>query len=199
MGALTRIVDRCWVAVKSLVVAVRRGRSSAPVPAIRPPQGRNDRAAGRLLVLLGQASLGRCRFLPIPSDKAFRVRGRNPGAALARPACRYTGRHSDLESDGWRHGFRIPRQPFGNASLTHTDRKSTRLNSSHLGISYAVFCLKKKIEIDTIGGGSEDEGAIPERLDFRGLLAARPKDPSMAEARRHYGESRVGDEHDEVV
>src|SRR2546426_7802265 len=26
----------------------------------------------------------------------------------------------------------------------HTDRKSTRLNSSHLVISYAVFCLKKK-------------------------------------------------------
>src|SRR2546430_8279701 len=27
---------------------------------------------------------------------------------------------------------------------THTDRKSTRLNSSHSQISYAVFCLKKK-------------------------------------------------------
>src|ERR1039458_5947420 len=27
--------------------------------------------------------------------------------------------------------------------LAFTDRKSTRLNSSHLGISYAVFCLKK--------------------------------------------------------
>src|SRR5438045_4425426 len=27
------------------------------------------------------------------------------------------------------------------------DRKSTRLNSSHLGISYAVFCLKKKINM----------------------------------------------------
>src|SRR5258705_13369442 len=27
---------------------------------------------------------------------------------------------------------------------TRADRKSTRLNSSHLGISYAVFCLKKK-------------------------------------------------------
>src|SRR5205814_10604549 len=26
------------------------------------------------------------------------------------------------------------------------DRKSTRLNSSHLGISYAVFCLKKKMK-----------------------------------------------------
>src|SRR5256885_12420532 len=28
--------------------------------------------------------------------------------------------------------------------VTHADRKSTRLNSSHLVISYAVFCLKKK-------------------------------------------------------
>src|SRR5205814_6169080 len=28
-------------------------------------------------------------------------------------------------------------------TLTFADRKSTRLNSSHLGISYAVFCLKK--------------------------------------------------------
>src|SRR5438045_7486526 len=28
--------------------------------------------------------------------------------------------------------------------LRSADRKSTRLNSSHLGISYAVFCLKKK-------------------------------------------------------
>src|SRR5262245_62256319 len=30
--------------------------------------------------------------------------------------------------------------------LPGLDRKSTRLNSSHLGISYAVFCLKKKRE-----------------------------------------------------
>src|SRR5262245_63925443 len=28
-------------------------------------------------------------------------------------------------------------------ATSHQDRKSTRLNSSHLGISYAVFCLKK--------------------------------------------------------
>src|SRR5436853_5885464 len=28
--------------------------------------------------------------------------------------------------------------------VNYPDRKSTRLNSSHLGISYAVFCLKKK-------------------------------------------------------
>src|SRR2546430_9070446 len=30
------------------------------------------------------------------------------------------------------------------ASVTYPDRKSTRLNSSHSQISYAVFCLKKK-------------------------------------------------------
>src|SRR5262245_65153915 len=29
-------------------------------------------------------------------------------------------------------------------AISALDRKSTRLNSSHLGISYAVFCLKKK-------------------------------------------------------
>src|SRR5690242_21470262 len=29
-------------------------------------------------------------------------------------------------------------------ALPHRDRKSTRLNSSHMSISYAVFCLKKK-------------------------------------------------------
>src|SRR5258705_9382019 len=32
-------------------------------------------------------------------------------------------------------------------SASAKDRKSTRLNSSHLGISYAVFCLKKKKEM----------------------------------------------------
>src|SRR3712207_8279614 len=32
-----------------------------------------------------------------------------------------------------------------------TDRKSTRLNSSHANISYAVFCLKKKNRYTTLG------------------------------------------------
>src|SRR5437899_3618516 len=39
--------------------------------------------------------------------------------------------------------FRFHRTPSRVSSST-IDRKSTRLNSSHLGISYAVFCLKKK-------------------------------------------------------
>src|SRR2546427_8844175 len=36
------------------------------------------------------------------------------------------------------------RWPFPRRSRHSTDRKSTRLNSSHSQISYAVFCLKKK-------------------------------------------------------
>src|SRR5439155_19576682 len=32
----------------------------------------------------------------------------------------------------------------GSAAAARPDRKSTRLNSSHVAISYAVFCLKKK-------------------------------------------------------
>src|SRR2546426_5462762 len=36
-----------------------------------------------------------------------------------------------------------------------TDRKSTRLNSSHLVISYAVFCLKKKKNSSDTGSLSE--------------------------------------------
>src|SRR3712207_8183621 len=32
----------------------------------------------------------------------------------------------------------------GKVLMTSSDRKSTRLNSSHANISYAVFCLKKK-------------------------------------------------------
>src|SRR5256885_16228987 len=36
----------------------------------------------------------------------------------------------------------------GGAGRGRIDRKSTRLNSSHLVISYAVFCLKKKRAID---------------------------------------------------
>src|SRR5256885_8452927 len=42
-----------------------------------------------------------------------------------------------------RHGGRPP-LVRGQTRWQATDRKSTRLNSSHLVISYAVFCLKKK-------------------------------------------------------
>src|SRR2546430_10069447 len=43
------------------------------------------------------------------------------------------------------HGFRLLfSEPLDRAEADAQDRKSTRLNSSHSQISYAVFCLKKK-------------------------------------------------------
>src|SRR5207249_7087272 len=38
----------------------------------------------------------------------------------------------------------LPRVPEHPSASVAKDRKSTRLNSSHVSISYAVFCLKKK-------------------------------------------------------
>src|SRR5262245_62327359 len=44
------------------------------------------------------------------------------------------------------------------------DRKSTRLNSSHLGISYAVFCLKKKTK-ETTNKDRQHDTSDPSRPD----------------------------------
>src|SRR5699024_12011068 len=42
------------------------------------------------------------------------------------------------------HSWDITVQQFGDFGSPFLDRKSTRLNSSHVSSSYAVFCLKKK-------------------------------------------------------
>src|SRR2546426_8831400 len=55
-------------------------------------------------------------------------------AFAVRRGLEHRGRHDAVLGPGHRFGFPA-------AAL---DRKSTRLNSSHLVISYAVFCLKKK-------------------------------------------------------
>src|SRR5690606_41422322 len=72
-----------------------------------------------------------------------RVSRRGGGPDL--PGHRVDGQHVLLRV---RHPRRAPAQPaadHGVARSAHRrDRKSTRLNSSHVKISYAVFCLKKK-------------------------------------------------------
>src|SRR5699024_12449333 len=40
--------------------------------------------------------------------------------------------------------FILSRSSLNDEKIKYKDRKSTRLNSSHVSISYAVFCLKKK-------------------------------------------------------
>src|SRR5437762_4819654 len=44
-----------------------------------------------------------------------------------------------------------------------SDRKSTRLNSSHRCISYAVFCLKKKSPLSRSAAGAQDQRPAQER------------------------------------
>src|SRR5258707_8735572 len=64
------------------------------------------------------------------------------------------------------------------------DRKSTRLNSSHANISYAVFCLKKKIisklEIDLETLEFELEIALPSwaLIDAEGIKSALRLEPN---------------------
>src|SRR3712207_8416901 len=81
-----------------------------------------------------------------PYTTLFRSRGRDAGDGARR-----RGRHPDLASPwpalrgllgpgGAPRSVSIPRR-LGRIAQ---DRKSTRLNSSHANISYAVFCLKKK-------------------------------------------------------
>src|SRR5437660_4375152 len=50
-------------------------------------------------------------------------------------------------------------------AITVEDRKSTRLNSSHVAISYAVFCLKKKNDSPGFEGtGCERDKTAPGRI-----------------------------------
>src|SRR5439155_10970718 len=72
----------------------------------------------------------------------------SPGAAES-PAMRWPAdsRIERVENRATLVMLAHPRCPCTRASLRELellDRKSTRLNSSHVAISYAVFCLKKK-------------------------------------------------------
>src|ERR1035438_10706651 len=60
------------------------------------------------------------------------------------------------------------------------DRKSTRLNSSHLGISYAVFCLKKK-KINNTNG----RDAMRVKADTRRAGGTRPLRDARPSEGRH--------------
>src|SRR5215831_4407988 len=70
--------------------------------------------------------------------------------------------------------LRFPSPPLSLPQVHRQDRKSTRLNSSHLGISYAVFCLKKKNNARVRRG----------RRAWASALAAAPR-PTRGRDRSH--------------
>src|SRR5438477_4294835 len=73
-----------------------------------------------------------------PYTTLFRSLGDSGTGERAAPEARWQERGCASRAEA--RGFGGP--PSGRP--THPDRKSTRLNSSHMSISYAVFCLKKK-------------------------------------------------------
>src|SRR6476469_1964102 len=78
------------------------------------------------------------------------LRWRNVMIGLTESAEQYEQRgYTPVQSALGHRRFRVYGMPFAShvktrVSATAPDRKSTRLNSSHRCISYAVFCLKKK-------------------------------------------------------
>src|SRR5439155_4513818 len=87
-----------------------------------------------------------------------------------------------------RHGGRVvraPRDPAGaRPDPIDRDRKSTRLNSSHVAISYAVFCLKKKkikrihqANMTTVIRVAHAGGVAPEPLYFYTALLDNGSSP----------------------
>src|SRR3712207_6905530 len=71
-------------------------------------------------------------------------RSRHDRRPAARPRRRHAARAARPAEDGapLRGGRGV--RALGRKGAPGRDRKSTRLNSSHANISYAVFCLKKK-------------------------------------------------------
>src|SRR5262245_63030394 len=81
-----------------------------------------------------------------------------PYTTLFRSLERVRARRTPVQS--WYLDVTLLSAYYGSERVYHhtADRKSTRLNSSHLGISYAVFCLKKKTS-----GAPQDRDVINKR------------------------------------
>src|SRR5690606_42018889 len=90
---------------------------------------------GSLFPLLLARETALCPYTTLFRSARGRRRSRPPGAR------RGPGRSGRGPRRGGRSQSHPPRENRGG---TRGDRKSTRLNSSHVKISYAVFCLKKK-------------------------------------------------------
>src|SRR3712207_7035096 len=80
---------------------------------------------------------------------ALPISGAVRGAA-GRPALQEGRRHGLLPDHHEAGEGPDPARLRPDHRLRLQDRKSTRLNSSHANISYAVFCLKKKKKLNTI-------------------------------------------------
>src|SRR5438132_7642445 len=86
----------------------------------------------------------------------------------------YTLSYTTLFRSGstWPGRLRATASAPPESPIASGDRKSTRLNSSHTVISYAVFCLKKKNEHDD----GEDAAQVTEELGAQDVSVERAPD-----------------------
>src|SRR5262245_62511061 len=105
------------------------------------------RAAGRALGLVMAMALGALVFISSRAEAMKIQEVKSPGGVTA-----WLVEEHGIPLIAMRFAFEggNAQDPDGKEGVANfivsmmEDRKSTRLNSSHLGISYAVFCLKKK-------------------------------------------------------
>src|SRR5436305_3841309 len=87
------------------------------------------------------------RHNPLPLVIFFLMLRRPPRSTLFPYTTLFRSGRLTARGAGWAPGVRTAHREVRNVqshSMHVRDRKSTRLNSSHVRISYAVFCLKKK-------------------------------------------------------
>src|SRR5690606_39349997 len=100
------------------------------------------------LPVVRSSALFRLSLRPPPSSTLFpyttlfRSRGRGRASHAASEGRRGTGGEGRFRRGERR--LEVGQGDGERSELADQDRKSTRLNSSHVKISYAVFCLKKK-------------------------------------------------------
>src|SRR5436853_3864343 len=128
------------------------------VPSITPTASRTNSPSFQWLVAVVAISRGPCPRVEEGADPRLGAsvaerRGLSPRDDPARPAVQHDAVPDDREDapqlvrdDDRRHAEagiqgRDEVVELGGGHRIEADRKSTRLNSSHLGISYAVFCL----------------------------------------------------------
>src|SRR5688500_18408541 len=131
-------VSRCAVMARLAAETILFSASASLSKTSSASSGSWTSTAGSVAMLLRVGRLGR-------------VIGRFPSSVeVFRGGCEAAGKQSTktdraLAGDGGRLTHGLPHRSSQTPSrLREADRKSTRLNSSHLVISYAVFCLKKK-------------------------------------------------------
>src|SRR5439155_6946126 len=122
--SLMSVFPRAHAPTRATAPPVARGRTGAGLSLARSPFPPLEVSAADFHTRSAPGVLRRSSGTPVSRRTADTLAGTHPPSAWRPPGCRASG--GPPRARAW------PR-----------DRKSTRLNSSHVAISYAVFCLKK--------------------------------------------------------